>query len=855
MQVIPPGCVWDAIARSVLVGPRRWLAGMVFAAGLAFLIATGLEVGLRASDFYPANQPGSQFGTDTIPRRFDTTDPLVISVRGDAPLDMQELAPRVNSLAAGLARLPEVREVVYRVREPLRRYLETELPRGLILYLTGDELRRYAGRLDPVTMGELLVQADSGVRSWIPVTNRMERRDPLAFLRLLASRVSDWKGGFRIWFREGFFSSTDSRQLFLLVEPARAVRSGEDAIALLDGVEGVLRDFEAGTDDRLSTFVAGRARIVAWGFRTLLADSWLAVSGSALFVFAALVLFYRGIAIPAAIVATVAMGLLLTAAVATLVAGEINLFALLFSAVLIGIGIDFCIHIAASYAYCTVSPSGSAAEVLSSALRRPGRGIVFGALTTSAAFFALTASDYRGLAQIGALTGAGILILLGVSLTVFPFLLSRVRPVGRAPPLLRALRRVFGGIAEHPRLVLLSWLVFGAVAVAGMTQLVYEPHPWSAVVRGNPRAAELEQLASELGTHLTPLLVISEADTPDAALTLDRKVVDILDHVREAAGIAFFRSLTTLLPDVGLQQANLAYAGENPDLFSAERFRRNFETLIERTPKVRTALAPGYIESVAGVLEGIGDLQPVTLETLREHGLGPEIDRHLARSGERFEVVTYVYLNELPWSGRAVAPFLEAFEREGGGRLKGVRVTGEATRSLGHARLLGTEAVRTAAIAFGVILALLSIEFRSLRYVALAMLPLLCSVLITLGVMGWLRIPVSFLTIAVTPILLGIGIDDALHVIERASKGEGWREILDQAGGGITITSITTIGAFLSLCLSRHPAVVEFASITALGILVCWLSSLTLLPALLRIAPGIRSAMSRSKPGPLRESG
>jgi hypothetical protein len=148
--------------------------------------------------------------------------------------------------------------------------------------------------------------------------------------------------------------------------------------------------------------------------------------------------------------------------------------------------------------------------------------------------------------------------------------------------------------------------------------------------------------------------------------------------------------------------------------------------------------------------------------------------------------------------------------------------------------LLGTEALRTAAIAFGVIVLLLGIEFRSLRRVFLAMLPLLCAVLVTLGVMGWLRIPVSFLSVAVTPILLGIGIDDALHVIERAAKGEDWGEILDQAGGGITITSITTISAFLSLCLSRHPAVVEFASVTALGVLVCWLSSVTLLPALLR---------------------
>lgn len=804
---------------------------------LAWIVASGLEVGLRAADFYPVSRTDFPVRADAIRDRFGVTDPLIISIRGDAPLDLGTFAPHIESLAGGLARLPEVRGVVYRVRETLRRYLETELPRGLILYLTEDELRRYAARLDPETMADLLAQVDSGVRSWIPVTNRAERTDPLAYLRLLRSRLSDWRGGFHIWFREGYFSSTDGTQLFLLVEPANPVRSGTDALALLEAVDGVLHDFEAGTEGRFSVSMAGRARIVAWGFETLLADSRLAVSGSALFVFAALVLFFRGIAIPAAIVATVGFGLLLTAASASAIAGEVNLFALLFSAVLIGIGIDFCIHIAGSYAHHTDPSARTAVEALSNALRRPGRGIVFGALTTSAAFFALTASEYRGLAQIGALTGSGILILLGASLTVFPFLLSRFGPGGSPPPLLRVLRRAFGSIAEHPRLVLLAWLACGAAAAAGVTQLAFEPHPWDAAVRGNPRAAELGRLTSDLGTHLTPLLVVSEAGSQEEALALDRQVANILDRIREQAGIAFFQSITALAPDTSRQQANLDYAKANPELFSAGNFRRNFATALAGHLGVESALAPGYAEKVAGVLEGIGELRPITLETLREHGLGPEIERHMARLGERFVVVTYVYLNDLPWSGSAVSPFLDAFERAGGSRLEGVWVTGEATRSVRHARLLGTEALRTAAIAFGVIVLLLGIEFRSLRRVCLAMLPLLCAVLVTLGVMGWLQIPVSFLSVAVTPILLGIGIDDALHVIERAAKGEDWGEILDQAGGGITITSITTIGAFLSLCLSRHPAVVEFASVTALGVLVCWLSSVTLLPALFRAGP------------------
>ncbi|MEE9297061.1 MAG: MMPL family transporter [Phycisphaerae bacterium] len=150
-------------------------------------------------------------------------------------------------------------------------------------------------------------------------------------------------------------------------------------------------------------------------------------------------------------------------------------------------------------------------------------------------------------------------------------------------------------------------------------------------------------------------------------------------------------------------------------------------------------------------------------------------------------------------------------------------------------------------------LAIIAVVFWiAFRGVAAVMLPLMevgaCLVLV-FGVMGWLRVP-FYLTMAVMPVILTVvGIADEVHIFHRyrrerrtaRAEAHGFeslgfepvRRTMEQMWAPVTKTSITTALAFLSFALSPIEPVRMFGVFTALGIIICMVWSLTVIPALL----------------------
>jgi len=185
-----------------------------------------------------------------------------------------------------------------------------------------------------------------------------------------------------------------------------------------------------------------------------------------------------------------------------------------------------------------------------------------------------------------------------------------------------------------------------------------------------------------------------------------------------------------------------------------------------------------------------------------------------------------------------VAKFKGAFETAGGEKIEGVSLTGEGMQSVGHANLLKREVVQVGSIALIWVILLIALAFKRLSSVVITLLPLLASVWITLGVIGFLGIEINFLTLSVIPILLGIGIDDGLHMMERYRKEGTIHVVLKETGAGLTATTLTTAFAFLSFCLAENDVLRDFGSVAAIGIGLCLLASLHLLPCLFVYSKG-----------------
>ncbi|MEN8185233.1 MAG: MMPL family transporter, partial [Myxococcota bacterium] len=161
------------------------------------------------------------------------------------------------------------------------------------------------------------------------------------------------------------------------------------------------------------------ARVRITGDLALETDDFRAVSdqatvaGIASFLLVSLILFaaLRSLRLILATVVTLLVGLVLTAAFATLGIGHLNLISVSFAVLFIGLAVDFGIHLCLRYQELAAAGSGHAAA-LREAGSAVGGSLVLCAITTAIGFYAFVPTDYSGVAELGLIAGTGMFISL-----------------------------------------------------------------------------------------------------------------------------------------------------------------------------------------------------------------------------------------------------------------------------------------------------------------------------------------------------------------------------------------------------------------------------------------------------------
>jgi len=144
-------------------------------------------------------------------------------------------------------------------------------------------------------------------------------------------------------------------------------------------------------------------------------------------------------------------------------------------------------------------------------------------------------------------------------------------------------------------------------------------------------------------------------------------------------------------------------------------------------------------------------------------------------------------------------------------------------------------------LAFLVISLLLLILFRSFKRLLLSLIPNLLPVLGTLGLMGWLNIPLDIATVTIAAIAIGIVVDDTVHFLHHyfhfkdgaMDSGNAILKTLEMTGGAIMATSILLIAGLSVLLFTTIYSVIYFGLLLIICIVLALLCDFLLLPALL----------------------
>jgi len=143
--------------------------------------------------------------------------------------------------------------------------------------------------------------------------------------------------------------------------------------------------------------------------------------------------------------------------------------------------------------------------------------------------------------------------------------------------------------------------------------------------------------------------------------------------------------------------------------------------------------------------------------------------------------------------------------------------------------------------ALSVIFILLILIFKSLKQGLIAAVPLLASIVILLGIMGWTGIALDPATALLSSVVIGIGIDYTIHFIWRhnsevkrgLSPADAAARAIATTGRGIVFNALSVMLGFSVLILSGFTSIRFFGYLIIISIGVCLLAALMMVPAII----------------------
>jgi predicted RND superfamily exporter protein len=438
---------------------------------------------------------------------------------------------------------------------------------------------------------------------------------------------------------------------------------------------------------------------------------------------------------------------------------------------------------------------------------------VFNALTTSAGFFSLGTASMGVTREYGIFAGLGVLLALGFSLALFfvalPGALERSKARGRPARSRLAVALVSAAVRRPGRVLTGAALVF-ALAFAGATRVDVDTYTIGFLPADHAVRVDDRWIEREIGPYV-PLELIVRA--PAAGGWRTAAIVGAIDELQRDLERA---------PDFG---ASFSVVDVIAEATSALRPVDGTDAAgqVPAWPPASDAAvsdAWGLLNALdANVAAGLvtRDDRGVRLTIGIPMGTATELSAFAARARELAsrslpEGVTVEVTGYLPLYGAMVSTLVE-----------------DQARSFG--------------LAFALVLLLLFAALRSGRLVAVAVLPNLLPVVAVLGVMGAAGIRLDVATVTVAAALLGIVVDDSVHVLYRFKHelGEG-RTVEDaliasarSAGAAILATTAVLSLGFFVLGLASIKTVAWVGVLSGVGVVAALLADLLLLPALARL--------------------
>ena len=715
-----------------------------------------------------------------------------------------------------------------------------------------------------------------GIKYWLSTIERYVREG-----KVLESTVAETAAE-RFLIGDEYMISQDKDMLLIFAQPTFTVNELDKVVEAEDSIDELI----SRVSEKYTSIFAGTTGTMALSRDEMVAineDIYLTSLTALVLIIALFIASFRMWVAPMLAAISLTIGIIWAAGFAAITVGSLNIMTSMFSVILIGLGVDFSIHIISVYTENRAA-GHTIDQALHHALLKSGNGIITGGMTTACAFLTLTVSETAGMSEFGIVAGSGVVFCMLAAIIVLPAMLSlrdkiimkfRKEKYKVKSPEFWFLGWVGEAISRKPVFVLSGaflvtvMLLYSALSITfdynylnmepvGLTSIKlqqemedeFDVTPDFALITTS--SVEEARRISEASKNLKMIGMVTSISeyVPSAGQRQTRlpHIQEIYENLQDNCGITplsenhldeFFDELYRLEDNV-IELAQLAYLGgqdkvdekckemigdledpENNTLIATlvEKLTSNRRKTVQNLNLFNSHFEPHFRQTALGM----ASTAPVSVETLPQTIRG----RFVNNTGDRYLVT--VYPKEQVWN----LEFLEKFTK----RMQKLdpRMTGIPPIFYILTEIIADDGKLAAFLTLVVVFLFLLLDFRKLQFALMAMVPLIVGVIWMIGTMHLFGLQLTMVNLMGLPLIIGIGIDDGVHILHRYRvEGAGKiRTVFCSTGKAVLLTSITTMLAFGSLLFATYRGFGSLGIALVIGVGTCFLTSIIILPALL----------------------
>lgn len=701
-----------------------------------------------------------------------------------------------------------LKEINYKIDESQFLELYNTLYENLPLFLDSADYQNIEELINPAEVDQRIKGAYRALLSPAGFALRESvLRDPLGFTRLAFNKLQSFQIDENYEIYQGYIVTNDYRNLLLFISPAQSARETMINKALLAKLDEVSLEVVQQFQGEIQLEYFGAVAVAVDNATRIRKDVTATVTVAMIVLLLLIGFFFRRLHIFFLLVIPVLFGALASLAILYLFKGKVSIISIGIGSILLGITLDYSLHIFTHYRSTLSVPR---------VIKDLALPIFMSSLTTASAFLCLYFIRSEALHDLGLFAALSVLITALFALIILPFFLKvkNQKPQAHHSSFLDK-------IAAYPidrnRWVLAFIVLVSIVCTFTASKFEFEDDLNRVNYMSEKTRAAETKLNSITSATMRGIYLIASGETLEEALANNEKILPIADSLKALGLIKEYTSASKLLLTPRLQEEKLqvwkdywtadkkeALKNAISESAQALRFKANtfngFYELLDRefAPQVSSAFSPlidAFLKDYISQREGM--VSVLTLLRLDQE------DKPQVYS--TFQNVAQVNILDKEYM---VSKFVDILRNDFNLLVK---------------------------ISLLLVFLMLHLAYGRIELAFIAFTPIMLSWLWTLGLMSLFGLKFNIINIIITTFVFGLGIDYSIFVMrglmQEYKLGE---QNLASYKTSILLSALTTVTGIGVMIFAQHPALKSIAGLSLIGISSVLLITFTIEPLLFR---------------------